>query len=41
MSSPDEFDIASVGGGLVGGAVGYGLARRGLSVALLDEGDVA
>jgi hydrogen cyanide synthase HcnC len=41
MSSPDEFDIAIVGGGLVGGAVGYGLARSGLSVALLDEGDVA
>ena len=41
MSSPDEFDIAIVGGGLVGGAVGYGLARGGLSVALLDEGDVA
>src|SRR5438552_10950096 len=41
MSSPDEFDIAIVGGGLVGGAVGYGLARSGLSVALLDEGDIA
>ena len=41
MSSPDEFDIAIVGGGLVGGAIGYGLARSGLSVALLDEGDVA
>ena len=41
MSSPDEFDIAIVGGGLVGGAIGYGLARRGLSVALLDEGDIA
>ena len=41
MSSPDEFDIAIVGGGLVGGAIGYGLARGGLSVALLDEGDVA
>ena len=41
MSSPDEFDIAIVGGGLVGGAIGYGLARSGLHVALLDEGDVA
>ncbi|HEY1436765.1 MAG TPA: FAD-dependent oxidoreductase [Casimicrobiaceae bacterium] len=41
MSSADEFDIAIVGGGLVGGAIGYGLARTGLSVALLDEGDVA
>jgi len=41
MSSADEFDIAIVGGGLVGGAIGYGLARGGLSVALLDEGDVA
>lgn len=41
MSNPDGFDIAVIGGGLVGGAIGYGLARSGLSVALLDEGDVA
>jgi glycine/D-amino acid oxidase-like deaminating enzyme len=36
-----ECDIAIVGGGLVGAAVGYGLARAGERVALLDEGDAA
>jgi hydrogen cyanide synthase HcnC len=41
VNHPDEFDIAVVGGGLVGGAIGYGLARSGLQVALLDEGDIA
>jgi octopine oxidase subunit B len=30
-----------VGGGLVGSAIAYGLARAGLRAALLDEGDVA
>ena len=34
-------DAIVIGGGLVGGAIAYGLARRGLSVALLDEGDSA
>lgn len=41
MHDPDEFDIAVIGGGLVGGAIGYGLAVSGLHVALLDEGDIA
>jgi glycine/D-amino acid oxidase-like deaminating enzyme len=36
-----RFDVAVVGGGLVGGAIAYGLARLGRRVALLDEGDVA
>jgi glycine/D-amino acid oxidase-like deaminating enzyme len=36
-----RFDSLVIGGGLVGSAVAYGLARRGLKVALLDEGDVA
>ena len=36
-----SFDSIVIGGGLVGSAVAYGLARRGLKVALLDEGDVA
>jgi glycine/D-amino acid oxidase-like deaminating enzyme len=36
-----SFDIAVVGGGLVGAAIVYGLARPGIRVALLDEGDTA
>src|SRR6476619_7030451 len=36
-----EFDVAVVGGGLVGAATAWGLAREGLKVALLDEGDRA
>jgi glycine/D-amino acid oxidase-like deaminating enzyme len=36
-----EFDVAVVGGGLVGAATSWGLAREGLRVALLDEGDRA
>jgi hydrogen cyanide synthase HcnC len=39
--SSSEFDFAVVGGGLVGMAVAWGLARRGRSVAVLDEGDLA
>ena len=34
-------DAIVIGGGLVGTAIGYGLARAGLSVALIDEGDIA
>jgi len=41
MSAAGEFDIAVIGGGLVGGALGYGLARSGLAVAMFDEGDIA
>src|SRR5216684_124140 len=36
-----QFDAIVIGGGLVGTAIGYGLARAGLAVALVDEGDVA
>lgn len=36
-----RFDTIVIGGGLVGMAIGYGLARVGLRVAVLDEGDVA
>jgi glycine/D-amino acid oxidase-like deaminating enzyme len=36
-----RFDAIVIGGGLVGAAIGYGLARAGLGVALLDEGDIA
>ncbi len=35
------FDIAVIGGGLVGAAIGYGLTRHSDRVAILDEGDVA
>jgi hydrogen cyanide synthase HcnC len=38
---PNEFEFAVVGGGLVGMAIAWGLARRGRSVTVLDEGDVA
>lgn len=34
-------DAIVIGGGLVGGAIGYGLASKGLKIALLDEGDLA
>ena len=37
----NEYDVAVVGGGLVGAATSWGLAREGLRVALLDEGDHA
>ncbi|MGZ5072103.1 MAG: NAD(P)/FAD-dependent oxidoreductase [Usitatibacter sp.] len=33
--------MAVVGGGLVGSAIGWGLASAGRTVAILDEGDVA
>jgi octopine oxidase subunit B len=36
-----RYDAIVIGGGLVGTAIGYGLARQGLKVALVDEGDVA
>lgn len=34
-------DVMVVGGGNIGSALAYGLARSGLTVALLDEGDIA
>lgn len=36
-----ESDVLVVGGGIVGASLAYGLAKLGLSVRLLDEGDVA
>lgn len=36
-----DFDAIVIGGGLVGAAVAYGLARRGKKPVVLDEGDIA
>ena len=36
-----QFDAIVIGGGLVGAAIGYGLVRDGLKVAIVDEGDIA
>jgi glycine/D-amino acid oxidase-like deaminating enzyme len=37
----DRFDVAVIGGGMVGSAIALGCARLGARTALLDEGDVA
>ncbi len=34
-------DVIVVCGGVVGSAIGFGLARQGLNITILDEGDVA
>lgn len=36
-----EFDIAVVGGGIVGAAIAFGAAGPGRRIVMLDEGDVA
>src|SRR5437764_10716635 len=36
-----RFDAIVIGGGLVGSAIAYGLARAGLDSAMVDEGDIA
>jgi len=42
MAQPVErYDVAVIGGGMVGAAIGFGCAARGARVALFDEGDVA
>jgi glycine/D-amino acid oxidase-like deaminating enzyme len=41
MAGRRDCDIAVVGGGLVGAAIAWGLAKLGQRVAVLDEGDVA
>jgi glycine/D-amino acid oxidase-like deaminating enzyme len=41
MTTGNTFDCIVIGGGLVGSAIGYGLVRRGLTTAILDEGDLA
>ncbi len=40
-ASPRLADVAVIGGGLVGAAIAWGLARLGQRVVVLDEGDVA
>ncbi len=35
------YDVAVIGGGLVGSAIAWGLASAGRKVAILDEGDIA
>lgn len=41
MTAQPAYDIAVIGGGVVGLALARGLAGRGERVAILDEGDVA
>lgn len=41
MSDVSAHDVIVIGGGLVGAAIAYGLARHGLNPVLLDESDVA
>lgn len=41
MSTGEAFEIAVVGGGLVGAAIAFGLRSLGPKLAVLDEGDVA
>jgi glycine/D-amino acid oxidase-like deaminating enzyme len=41
VSSLGPFEVAVIGGGLVGAAVAFGLRSLGPRLALLDEGDVA
>ncbi|WP_029002685.1 NAD(P)/FAD-dependent oxidoreductase [Azorhizobium doebereinerae] len=42
MSAPSQtYDVAVIGGGLVGASIAYGLAKGGTRVAVLDEGDIA
>jgi glycine/D-amino acid oxidase-like deaminating enzyme len=36
-----DYDVAVVGGGLLGSAIAWGLGRLGKTVAVLDEGDIA
>ncbi|WP_046861973.1 NAD(P)/FAD-dependent oxidoreductase [Microvirga massiliensis] len=37
----NDYEVAVVGGGLLGSAIGWGLGRIGQRVCVLDEGDVA
>lgn len=37
----DNSDVILIGSGLVGSAIAYGLLRQGLTVTMIDEGDIA
>ncbi|MDW9451621.1 FAD-dependent oxidoreductase [Sinorhizobium meliloti] len=37
----DRCDLLVIGGGLIGSAIAWGAARKGVRVTLLDEGDIA
>ncbi|WP_431283426.1 NAD(P)/FAD-dependent oxidoreductase [Humitalea sp. 24SJ18S-53] len=41
MQQTDRYDVAVLGGGMLGSAIAYGCAAGGARVAVLDEGDVA
>jgi len=41
MSGHNQFDVAVIGGGLVGAAIAWGLRALGSRLVVLDEGDVA
>ena len=36
-----DYDVIVIGGGMIGAAIAYGLARLGQKTAVLDEGDIA
>ncbi len=38
-TAPGSFDVAIIGGGMIGPALSLGLLERGLKVCILDEGD--
>ena len=41
LRNADSFDVAVIGGGLVGSAIAFRLVKQGMRVAVLDEGDGA
>lgn len=41
ISTQPAYDVAVIGGGLLGAAVAYGLAGLGLKTLMVDEGDIA